>query len=83
MNSDLEGGAGQFLILNFSMLSFFFFIKAFLLDIFFIYISNAIPKAPYTLSRPAPKPLHSCFLALTFPCTGAYNLHKSKVLSSH
>jgi hypothetical protein len=28
---------------------FFFLNKFFLLDIFFIYISNAIPKAPYTL----------------------------------
>jgi hypothetical protein len=27
--------------------------KAFLLDIFFIYISNVIPKAPYTLPPPA------------------------------
>jgi hypothetical protein len=55
----------------------------FLLDIFFIYISNAIPKAPYTLPRSAPQPTHSCFLALTFPCTGAYALRKTKGLSSH
>jgi hypothetical protein len=34
------------------------------LDIFFIYISNAIPKVPYTLSPPAPLPTHSHFLAL-------------------
>ena len=33
----------------------------FLLDIFFLYISNAIPKAPYTLSRPAP-PTHPLLL---------------------
>jgi hypothetical protein len=33
--------------------------KAFLLDIFFIYISNANPKAPYTLLHPAPQPTHS------------------------
>jgi hypothetical protein len=30
----------------------------FLLDIFFIYISNAISKVPYTLPRPAPLPTH-------------------------
>jgi hypothetical protein len=45
--------------------------KQFLLDIFFIYITNAIPKGPYTPPCPAPEPTHSCFLALVFPCTGA------------
>jgi hypothetical protein len=55
----------------------------FLLDIFFIYISNVIPKVPYTLPCPAPQPTHSHFLALVFPCTGAYDLHKTKGLSSH
>jgi hypothetical protein len=44
----------------------------FLWDIFFIYISNAIPKLPYALPDPAPLPTHSHFLALAFPCTGAY-----------
>jgi hypothetical protein len=33
----------------------------FLLDIFFIYISNAIPKAPYTLSQPC-SPTHLLLL---------------------
>jgi hypothetical protein len=28
-----------------------FFLSTFLLDIFFIYISNAIPKVPYTLPQ--------------------------------
>jgi hypothetical protein len=43
----------------------------FLLDIFFIYISNAIPKIPYTTPpRPAPLPTHSHFLALAFPWLG-------------
>jgi hypothetical protein len=51
---------------------FFFF--SFLLDIFFIYISNAIPKVPYTLPCPAPLPTHSHFLALAFPCTEAYKV---------
>ena len=55
----------------------------FLLDIFFIYISNAILKVPYTLPCPAPHPTHSCFLALAFPCTGTYDLRKTKGLSSH
>ena len=31
----------------------------------------------------SPQPTHSCFLALAFPCTGAYNLPKNKGLSSH
>ena len=49
-------------------LSFFNFI---LLDIFFIYILNAIPKVP------APLLTHSHFLALVFPCTGAYKVCKT------
>jgi hypothetical protein len=53
-------------------------IVPFLLDIFFIYISNAIPKVPYTLPSPAPLPTHSHFLALAFPCTGAYKVCKTK-----
>jgi hypothetical protein len=63
---------------NMSVLFYFFFF--FLLDIFFIYISNAIPKVPYTLSplRPAPQPTHSCFVALAFPYTGAYKVFKTK-----
>jgi hypothetical protein len=60
----------------------FFFPKTILLDIFFIYISNAIPKVPYTLPPPC-SPTHcSCFLALAFPCTGTYNLRKTKGFSS-
>jgi hypothetical protein len=48
-------------------LPFFFF------DIFFIYISNAIPKVLYTLL-----PTHSYFLALAFPCTEAYKVCNTK-----
>jgi hypothetical protein len=40
---------------------FILFFKAFLLDIFFIYISNAIPKAPYTLPQPSSR-THSFLL---------------------
>jgi hypothetical protein len=59
-------------------LSIFFLI--FLLDIFFIYISNATPKVPYTSPPPHPAhiPTHSHFLALAFPCTGAYKVCKTK-----
>jgi hypothetical protein len=66
------------------VLFIFIFLIYFLLDILFIYISNAILKVPYTLP-PAllPQPTHSLFLALAFPCTGAYNLHKTKGLSSY
>jgi hypothetical protein len=40
------------------LLPFFsFFFLYFLLDIFFIYISNAIPKVPYTLRLPC-SPTH-------------------------
>jgi hypothetical protein len=59
-----------------------FFLRKFLLAISFIYISNAIPKAPYTLPGPAPQPTHSHFLVLAFPCTGEYDLRKTKGLSS-
>jgi hypothetical protein len=46
----------------------------FLLGIFFIYISNAIPKVP----PPNPLPTHSHFLALAFPRTEAYKVCKTK-----
>jgi hypothetical protein len=52
----------------------------FLLDIFFIYISNAIPKVPYTLPYLAPLPTPSHFLALAFPYTGAIKVWKTKGL---
>jgi hypothetical protein len=53
-----------------------FFFKYFLLGIFLIYISNAISKVPHTLP-PTPLLTHSHFLALVFPCTGAYKVCKS------
>jgi hypothetical protein len=49
----------------------------FLLGIYFIFISNDIPKVPHTLP-PAPLPTHSHFLALALPCTGAYKICKTK-----
>jgi hypothetical protein len=60
----------------------FIFSFHFLLNIFFIYISNTILKVPYTLPCPVPQPTHSHFLALAFPCTRAYGLRKIKGLSS-
>jgi hypothetical protein len=56
-------------------LSFFF---QFFIRYFLHYISNAIPKVPYTLTHPAPLPTHSHFLALAFPCTGANKVCKTK-----
>jgi hypothetical protein len=50
----------------------------FLYAIFFIYISNAIPKFPSTLTCPAPQTTHSQFLALAFPCTGHMIFHKTR-----
>jgi hypothetical protein len=53
------------------------FFSNYLLGIFFIYISDAIPKVPHT-PTPALLPTHSHFLALEFPCTGAYKVCKTK-----
>jgi hypothetical protein len=62
------------------LLFFFLFLLLFyLLGIFFIYISNAIPKVPDTLPTPTPLPTHSHFLALAFPCTKAYKVCKNNV----
>jgi hypothetical protein len=72
INGSQESGLyllfGCGLRLEISRKLFFYFI--FLLGIFFIYISNAIPKVPQTLP-PTPLPTHSHFLALSFPCTEA------------
>jgi hypothetical protein len=48
----------------FSQIKYYF--GFFLLDIFFIHISNTIPKVPYTTPCPALLPTHSHFLALAF-----------------
>jgi hypothetical protein len=50
-----------------------FFLKIFLLGIFLIYISNAIPKVPHTLP-PTPLPTHSHFLALENINSNVYGL---------
>jgi hypothetical protein len=60
---------GKYFILFLNFLTF-------LLDIFFIYISNAIPKVPHTLPL-TPLHIHSHFLALVFPCTEAYKVCKT------
>jgi hypothetical protein len=53
-----------------------FMLVIFLLGIFLVYIFNAIPKVPHT-QPPNPLPTHSPFLALAFPCTGAYKVCES------
>ena len=50
----------------------------FLLDIFFIYISNPIPKVSSNLPLPCSLTSHSHFMALAFPYTGAYKVCKTK-----
>jgi hypothetical protein len=40
-------------------------------------------KFPIPSICPAPLPTHPRFLALVFPCTGTYDLRKTKGLSSH
>ena len=49
------------------------FFKKFLLGIFLIYISNALPKVPHTLPT-TPLTIHSHFLALVCPCIEAYKV---------
>jgi hypothetical protein len=56
--------------------SYDYFLLDFLLGIFLIYISNAIPKVPHTHPHNS-LPTYSHFLALAFPCTGAYKVCKS------
>jgi hypothetical protein len=46
-------------------------IYLFLLGIYFINISNAIPKVPHTVPHRLPHPPTPHFLALVFPCTEA------------
>jgi hypothetical protein len=58
----------------------------FLLDIFFIYISNAILKVPYTLYPPCCPTYPFQVLGPGIPLywgIGAYDLLKTKGLSSH
>jgi hypothetical protein len=60
----------------------YFLIKFFLLIIFIRYFLHlhfkCYPQSPLYPSRPAPLPTHSHFLALAFPCTGAYKVCKTK-----
>jgi hypothetical protein len=50
----------------------FFLFFYFLLGIFLVYISNATQKSPIPTPHSLTLPTHSPFLALAFPCTGAY-----------
>jgi hypothetical protein len=62
---------------------FFFLIRYFLHLHFKCYPLSKFPlqKFPIPSPRPAHQPTHSCFLALAFPCTGVYDLCKTKGLS--
>jgi hypothetical protein len=52
-----------------------FFLSFFFLRIFLNDVSNAIPIVPHTLPPPHPyPPILIFFLALAFPCTGAYKV---------
>jgi hypothetical protein len=63
----------MYLLINGTKHEFFYFPFFNLLGIFFIYISNAIPKVPHTLSL-TPLHTHSHSLALVFPSTEAYKV---------
>jgi hypothetical protein len=64
----------------FLSLQFFCFLIRYFLHLHFKCYS---PKPPIPSPCPAPQPTHSHFLALAFPYTGAYDLCKTKGLSSH
>ena len=53
-----------------------FFFKKFLLDIFFIYISNVIPKFPYILPLPCSPASHPSFLTLALAIPWEDVIHK-------
>jgi hypothetical protein len=69
---------------------FFSFLSSFLsfilLQFYYIFSSFTLQmpswKSPIPSPPPAPQPTHFYSLALAFPCTGAYNLCKTKGLSS-
>jgi hypothetical protein len=50
----------------------------FLLDIFSFIFQKLFRKSPIPSPCPAPLPTHSHFLALAFPCNGAYKVCKTK-----
>jgi hypothetical protein len=54
------------------------FFSNFLLGIYFIDISNAIPEVPYTLPPMLPYPPTPTSWPWCFPCTGAYEVCKTK-----
>jgi hypothetical protein len=68
------------MLILFLFLSFFSF---FLLDIFSFTFQMLSQKSPISSPGPDPKPTHSHFLALTFPCTRAYDIPKTYGLSFH
>jgi hypothetical protein len=56
----------------------FFFFSIFLLGIYFIYISNAIPKVPFSLPLLLSYPPTPIFWPWCFPCSEAYKVCKTK-----
>jgi hypothetical protein len=60
----------------------FYFSKTIFISYFLHLHFKCYPESPYTHPPPTPQPTHSRFLALAFPCTGAYSFPKTKGLSS-
>jgi hypothetical protein len=68
---------------------FFSFFPFFIRHFLYLHL-NVLPFPPFPSKAhlspsPSPdhQPTHSCFQALAFPCIGAYDLLKTKGLSSH
>jgi hypothetical protein len=57
--------------------SFSFFLQFFIS--YFLHLHfQCYPESPLYPPHPFPLPTHSHFLALVFPCTGAYKVYKTK-----
>jgi hypothetical protein len=55
------------------------FFNLFLIRYFIYILFKCYPrKFPIPFPRPAPLPTHSHFMALAFPCTGAYKVCNTK-----
>jgi hypothetical protein len=69
------------LTLKYWLFTYYVFLNSFFFPFFIRYLTHlhfqCYTKSPPYLPTPTPLPTHSPFLALVFPCTGAYKVCKS------